>query len=795
MDKLAELKRKLEEVKKAEAEAKSADPFWWYEPSDGTISEDGRKLMSEFLKPEDIPEGSLQSQKDVHLSTAEIVLDAGGNQGGKCLTYHTLIDVPGGEIEIGFLYDLGIDFNVYAWDGEKKVVVKASAPFKKPGLHKCYRIVMSDGRVIEAADHHRVLTSQGWISVEQLQASFYSLRETSLVYAPIAPVSGGQRSIRTKRGYQGSCSESSRLGGGLPHLGEDIGKASFPLQVGVLQRRVVLSQTGGQGYKRKHTPFGFSDHPSNWGVFPRSVGQFFEKLSRIVGSILSPFLPGFQLFQKRAIVEASGSLQDHGVGQHQSIVSAYTPPMVVNKVAYITPITACQEVYDFEVPVYHNYCAGGLVHHNTTAGCIEAYITATGELPYSLKDIYPKEKLPTGEIQNVRVVGVDHQTFLRNVLPNYKYWVPREYLKNGKWEDSYNSEGRVLTLSKNGKVTGTIEFMTNQQDVESFQGPPRQKVIYDEEPRYEIYKENLMRFTTAKRLNILFCMTPTKGLSWVKDAILDKGETEDGKSIACFKVPSITNKKANLQVIREILRGLGSYEEIKMRLLGEFVSLSGLVYGNRFNPKIHVIEPFQIKKTEHLVVRGIDPHLVKPSACVELAVDREGNKYVIGCYLKDADTEELKKDLAARVRERKWRLGWSIFDKSSDSTIRVFGDRNIYLEMTRGKDAVPAAFKSDKFTGSINAGVDEIKKDLKVDERTGKPRLFFFNTPEVKPLIQAMQSIERDTYANEDEKGKKDRIKEGKWDLHACLRYIYQRTVRWLPPQDEVVEPIQERYI
>ena len=514
LKKIEELKEKLAAVRKAAEETREADPFWFYEPSDGRIDEDGRKLMQEFLKPEDIPEGALQGQRDVHLSTSEIILDAGGNQGGK-----------------------------------------------------------------------------------------------------------------------------------------------------------------------------------------------------------------------------------------------------------------------------------------TTAGCIEAFITATGELPNSLKDVYPKIKMPQKGVNHVRVVGVDHQTFLRNLLPTYQKWVPREYLVDGRWDKSYNSEGRVLSLGRKGSLTGTIEFMTNQQEVESFQGPPRHKIIYDEEPRSEIYRENLMRFTTAERLNILFCMTPTSGLSWVKDAILDKGETEDGKSIACYKVPSITNKKANLAVLREILRGLGSYEEVKMRLLGEFVSLSGLVYGNRFNQKVHVIEPFPIKFYDHFIVRGIDPHLVKPSAAVELATDRENNKYVIGCYLQDKDTEELKKDLSERAKDRGYRLGWSAFDRSSDSTIRVFGDRNIFLEMTRGTNAVPGAFKSEKFTGSINAGVDEIKKDLKLDERTGKPKLFFFNTPEVKPLIQAMMSIERDTYANEDDKGKKDRIKEGKWDLHACLRYIYQRTIRWMPPQEEVVEPIQERWI
>jgi hypothetical protein len=240
---------------------------------------------------------------------------------------------------------------------------------------------------------------------------------------------------------------------------------------------------------------------------------------------------------------------------------------------------------------------------------------------------------------------------------------------------------------------------------------------------------------------------------------------------------------------------VSSYDEMKMRLLGEAISLSGLVYGKFFKDSVHVIEPFALNKKDHFILRGIDPHLVKPSCCVEIAVDREGNKYVIGAYAKDCDTQDFKKELAERVQENGWRLGWSIFDKSCDSTIKVFGDRNVYLEMTRGENAIPAAFKSEKFTGSINAGVDEIKKSLKVNPRTGKPTLFFFNTPEVKQVIHAIKGLERDTYTNEDVKGMKDRIKEGKWDLHACLRYLHQRPIVWLPPMESVPEVLEERYI
>jgi hypothetical protein len=250
-----------------------------------------------------------------------------------------------------------------------------------------------------------------------------------------------------------------------------------------------------------------------------------------------------------------------------------------------------------------------------------------------------------------------------------------------------------------------------------------------------------------------------------------------------------------MQVLEEILRGLDSYEEIKMRLLGEFVSLSGLVYGKLFSRKMHLVDPFPIKYDQHLVYRGLDPHLVKPTVCVELAVDRENNKYVVGCYANDADTSEIKKDLAARVKEKGYRVGQARCDKSANSTIKVLGDRNVFRELSTGANAIPAMVTSEKFTGSINAGVDAIKQDLRLDERTGKPKLFFFNIPENKLLIKAMEGLERQLATDEEKNGIKDKIADGKWDAHSALRYLYQGPLRWLPPQESVPELEEERYI
>ena len=53
------------------------------------------------------------------------------NRIGKCITYQTLIPTPDGEVTVGELYETGKPFNVYAWDGTKKVIARAKAPFKK----------------------------------------------------------------------------------------------------------------------------------------------------------------------------------------------------------------------------------------------------------------------------------------------------------------------------------------------------------------------------------------------------------------------------------------------------------------------------------------------------------------------------------------------------------------------------------------------------------------------------------------------------------------------------------------
>lgn len=451
--------------------------------------------------------------------------------------------------------------------------------------------------------------------------------------------------------------------------------------------------------------------------------------------------------------------------------------------------------------------SGGNQSSKTTTGCIEAFIKATGTLPFRFdpthklfKWPYPVKRLERKGPQHVRVIGEDYQNgVLRNLIPTYRKWVPREYLLEGNWEKSFSAGEQVLRLfhPDTKEMTGSIEFMSNKQDLGTFQGPPRHMIIFDEEPNHDVYKENLMRFTTASSLDVLFCMTPTKGLSWTYD-LFTRGTDEMGNNVEWFQIASVCNPFANLKVLREILNEMETYEELKMRLLGEFVSLSGLVYGKLFQPSVHVIEPFdtscncgavddskhggQCPYSLYMGFLGVDPHMVKDSCAALCFVDREDSFFVDQCYKAGVTVEELKKDLSDLCEGR--RVVKKIADPSSDSSLTIHDNVNVFELMRRGKFALSNLTKAEKFAGSIAAGISNIKERLKIVERTKKPRFFIFNRPENKLLIKTFKTLQRETWANEEQKGQKDKIAEGVHDHHACVRYILQRRFSWRPSSD-----------
>lgn len=453
--------------------------------------------------------------------------------------------------------------------------------------------------------------------------------------------------------------------------------------------------------------------------------------------------------------------------------------------------------------------SGGNQSSKTTLGTIEAIIKATGVLPYCFdptkaehfKWAYPKKRLVRNGPQHVRVIGEDYENgIIRNLIPTYRKWCPADRMIGGSFDKSFSAgESTIKFIDPVTKeLTGTIEFMSNKQDLGTFAGPARHMLVLDEEPRHEVYKENLMRFTTASELDVLFTMTPDDGMSWTYE-LFSRGQDTIGNKVDWYQIPSVCNPHANLRVLREILNEMQSYEELKMRLLGEYVSLSGLVYGKLFVPQIHVIEPFETGCTcgfqthtpdcpyqKFLGFMGVDAHMVKDSCATLAFIDQEENFFVDTCYKRNVDTSEFKTDIKRLTTGK--RMAWTVFDPSNDSSLNIFHGVNIFRMMTTGADRIPRAFKGDKYQGSIAAGVNTVKERLKIHPISKRPRFFIFNRPENQELIKSMKTLQRDSWANEDVKGMRDKIQEGLHDHHAAMRYILQNKLKWQPWIERAME-------
>ena len=256
---------------------------------------------------------------------------------------------------------------------------------------------------------------------------------------------------------------------------------------------------------------------------------------------------------------------------------------------------------------HHNHyfvLANGIVTSNSgksVSGVCEGVWYSTGTHPY--KDI---------PVPNYgRVVCTDFTNGIEKVIiPEYKKWMPKHMLKGESWEKAFHSASRTLSLV-NGS---TIEFMSNDQDVEKFAGASRHWTHFDEEPRSAIFKECRMRLIDAKG-DLWITMTPDKGMSWVYSELYERaGEDPD---IEVFTYGIYDNPYIDNDEIDMIKRGL-SEGQIDAKIYGKFVQLSGLIY-REYNPDVHNLRRFTIPSNWPKVC-SIDPHPRNPTAVLYMAV-------------------------------------------------------------------------------------------------------------------------------------------------------------------------------
>lgn len=351
---------------------------------------------------------------------------------------------------------------------------------------------------------------------------------------------------------------------------------------------------------------------------------------------------------------------------------------------------------------------GGNRSGKSLGSTIEAIWWLTGTHPY--------RKTPAGPIRG-RVVAVD---FLNGVdkiiLPLYKQWLPKSYLVNGSWEQSYSRERHVLTLS-NGSF---VEFMSQDQDLDKFAGSSRHFIHFDEECPQTVFRECLARLVDTGGVWWM-SQTPVQGMEWIYDDIYMPAK-EGKKNIGITEATIHDNPSLSRDAIDRFLEMLPE-EERDIRAKGQYMHLGGSVFPD-FSPSTHCIPRGVFHPTpEHRIVRTMDSGYTNPTVWLWLAIAPDGTITVFReHYAAKKTVAEHATIVSGITRDIERKYGCEVWLTTGDPAIKQTKEHtgtSILQEYAKHKIYISV----DQIPTDRRIGLEKIQQYLKINPKTNKPWL------------------------------------------------------------------------
>lgn len=447
------------------------------------------------------------------------ILFRAGNQQGKCVSYQTLIDLTDGtQKEAGKLYDEGKQFSVFAWDGQQAVEAIVSHAVKKPA-EECFRIWFSNGRWMEAAGRHLILTASGaYLTVMHLLKSVPCLPPSTGEHDLLVHVSDVRHWLEKQQDSPGDYPLADHLCDEPLRCGSKFFQVFLPSLNDAQLHNCVLCGLDDLHCKHIHTRLLKSVHPSSQDAIHRNAGHCVESLGDNAYSCAQHMIENTLEFPPLSIEEVARFQSDSEVCQYP----LFSPFNDGNQIIAYQSVSV-KPIYDFTVPHYANYITAGIVHHNTLAAAAEVAIHATGKYPTWWEGrVFTKAPViwcggVTGEvvrdtIQRLLLGGTGSEG--TGFIP------PDDVVETTPSRGVADLKDTILVRHSTGGTT-RIRLKYYEQGREKWQGDTVDLCWLDEEPDEEIYTEALTR-TNATKGFIFLTFTPLKGMSEVVRRFLNE---------------------------------------------------------------------------------------------------------------------------------------------------------------------------------------------------------------------------------------------------------------------------------
>ena len=354
-------------------------------------------------------------------------------------------------------------------------------------------------------------------------------------------------------------------------------------------------------------------------------------------------------------------------------------------------------------------------------------------------------------------IWVCGETFTDSVnIQQRKIWelLPKDQINYGHYDEINGFRHRKLVL-KNGTI---YIFKSYDQKREAFASDDVDIIWNDEEPPFDIYKEQKMRLIDRDG-EMIFTMTALKGVTELVSELFDDHEILETQHAPLIneEVPRVIDKNGirffmlwtteNPHISQRRLAEDAKFMprlEIKSRIYGIPTNMSGRIYPT-FNKRIHVVPEDRLPTRLVTLYHILDPHDRKPWAMMWIAVDKTNTAYVVREYPWCQNFNEMEfddktyDDYAEVIRQQEKEL-FDIYGRTV--SVRIidpnFGNKTVQLakrvdglaKTTPVKELKARGFKFEDGIDAIQAGHIKVRQMIHWEEKDGEiivqPKFFVY---------------------------------------------------------------------
>ena len=364
-----------------------------------------------------------------------------------------------------------------------------------------------------------------------------------------------------------------------------------------------------------------------------------------------------------------------------------------------------------------------------------------------------------------------------HVIPLLKEWVPRKWMTNGSWSDSYSDRYHMLK-GRNGTY---IDILTYDQDYAAAESVTLDGIWADEEMPKAFYSGSLPRLM-ARNGRLWWTVTPLHKLTWA----MPFWEKTDDPDIDVFRLGFNDNPHLDPEWKKTFIANCPESERAS-RIDGTFLEFSGLVY-SELDGRVHFISEERKPQYGWPVICAVDPHQRKGTFVVWAFVTPNDDVVFFDELHIKGTVEQAINAIRAKEATHGAPTTLRLIDPAANKQISGYGvsDTTLTEFQAQGMGFTLA-------NNNMQYGTNAVKEYLKFDKSApvsslNRPSCYF--TKQVPQTWRTMTNLLWDEFKfNKDTRDAKETIKDFEKDFPDCVRYV----LAMHPTRQRYQEPVSLR--